>query len=316
MSPARSRTRMPFPFGLDCRGTGLCRLTYPQTFAVADKASVLPDELAKNYIRIEALSRFYTKVNLFQSFMASLAVLFTSLMALPFVTYVVAGIYLAKGMPYPQTEDNKTQRPTKKDGDRFTPEERYTAKSILAQFCAMLTHTIFQRGSCPSDKLTLMIAVGMFLAGISMSVNFFVPISPQLESFPRMREALNDLYLMIAAELKQPAVAPPQTNEAAGTPAAVEEVTIEQSEEETVPAESSMSRTSTPAQSLPVSLASTVQDDLRDELDTMRQERSYEATVETESESDFDGEQYVDLTGRVTLTTTEEDSDDAVIVDA
>jgi hypothetical protein len=99
-------------------------LTYPQTFAVADKASVSPDELSKNYIRVEALSRFYTKVNLFQSFMASLAVLFTSLMALPFFTYVIAGIYLAKGMPYPQTKDKKTQRPTKKYGDRFTPEER------------------------------------------------------------------------------------------------------------------------------------------------------------------------------------------------
>jgi hypothetical protein len=166
-----------------------------------------------------------------------------------------------------------------------------------------------------------MIAVGMFLAGISMSVNFFVPISPQLESFSRTREALTDLYLMIAGELKQPAAVPPPANEAVDTPAAVEEVVVEQSEEESATAESpmpsaSVSRTSTPARSLSVSLASTVQDDLRNEIDTMRQNRSYQASVETESDSDFDGEQYVDLTSHITPTTTEADSDDAVFVDA
>jgi hypothetical protein len=313
-------TRMPFGFELDCSGTDLCRLTYPRTSAAADHISVSRDELVKNIRRVDTLSRFCCNVSYYQSFMASLALLFTALMVLPAVSYLAAGIYLAKGMPYPQANANMTQRPVK-DVNRFTPEELYTAGSLLLQTVVMILHMIVQLESFQPGYSTMITGIAMLMVGVSMAINLFIPVTPQLERFSRMREAFKDLYLMIAAELKQPAAVPPQANETVSTPAAAEEVIAEQSEEEPAPAGSpmpsaSVSRTSTPARSLSVSLASTVQDDLRDELDTVRQERSYEASMESESDSDFDGEQYIDLTDCATPTTTEADSHDAVVVDA
>jgi len=315
-------TLIPFHFTLVCNGTAPCRLAYPKTSAGVDKVAVAKADLVKNYHRVEMFSRFCAKVNLLQTLMMSLALLFTSMMVLPSVTYLVAGIYLAKGMPYPQAKEDKAQRPISKNVKRFTAEEIYTLGSLLLQVITMIFHTVVQCECFQPGTFTLVTGIAMYMMGLSMAINFFVPIAQQAERFTAMREAFKDLYFMIVAEVKEPAAAvPPQVNEAVDTPGAADEPANELSQDEVSSGESAMliadgSRMSQLPLSLPLPLASTISGDLRDQLDTMRQERMYEASVQTDSDSDFDGEEYVDLSDRITPTDTDADSDEAVIVNA
>jgi len=306
VSPA-TRPDMPFGFSLDCDASR-CRLIYLKTAdAPADKATISHDEIIKSVLKADGLARFCTKVNYLQRTMASLALFFVPLEILFLVAYSAAGIYAYSLTPSAPPKTDKALHPSVQTIRRLTNEEKYAAVSMLLQFVAMLAHSISDSRGSEVGKSALYTGMFMTALGLTMFINLFFPAG-QPETGHHISKTIKELRTILTSAVEEPVSAPVP---AETSPKFNNHLTFKELQD----LMSRSSRKASPARRESVSLATTVQEDVRSEVEAMREEQKHHAYVESDSDSDFDGEPFVDLAGGITPTT-EEVEPDVVVVDA
>lgn len=291
-----SHPDMPFGFSLICEDPSPCPLAYPET--AKDKAIISAEEIVKSLRKVIELSRLSDKVNRLLSWTTSVlsAILLDQiLLMLVYTSICVYTSNLSANLP-----GNKMELKTLFWGfmdDHFSG-------TLLAQIVVLLLLKHWPEASFSNVKWNLVFGLVLIVVGIWDSIGFFFPVTAhQFETAKKAKETVKELYRLVTGPEK-------------GVEAVfVEPPTIEDPEE---PVSRPSRERSTP-ELLPRlqergSAATTVQEDNFVEPEAVQDDHVNNAWAETDSESDFDGEPFVDLAGVITPTTQNEESDDDVVV--
>ncbi|KAF2023749.1 hypothetical protein EK21DRAFT_118471 [Setomelanomma holmii] len=305
--------KLPFGFDLACDGKSLCRPVYTQ---LPDKATISNDNVTKSIRKVQELSTFRTKLNIFQHLMACLALFFVPFQVVFLVAYLVMSVYIRKTAPSRKPQRITATLSSQTFFDRWSSEENYAVISIAFQLLAMVGHVITER--LPKDAdYSIMFGLMFFMIGVTLLIQLFVP-AERLENVFNIREVVKELYV-IAKSRDVESVAgpnPPKVNSDAPF-GNKQPLADRQQNQDNVQPHSTASASSGQPESLThlpeVSLDSTVQEDLREELNALRQKHKQQAYVESLSEFESEEEEFVDLAGSITPMTTDVESGWSVV---
>ncbi|KAF2822136.1 hypothetical protein CC86DRAFT_96275 [Ophiobolus disseminans] len=294
----RRRPEMPFGFSLDCEASP-CRLTYSETSS--DKAFVAHDELMHRVLKFDGLSTFYAKTNFHRDIVASLARFFVPLELLFMAVYGAMSLYL---MNILRAIEAKNMKLLMADFRPFvTKEECHALELWTIQACMVLIRTMLvgieDDAKQQDAKFYLVMGLVLMAYGISMLIKLVL----NLDYVLKIHTAVTDIHTTLTSMKKD-----------LQTPAAAKASKKPKMDGMHVAPVAQPSAQAFPTRPEPVSLATTDQEDVEATVE-VHEQTQYSDYAESGSDSDFDGEPFVDLAGGITPTT-EEAGADIVVVDA
>lgn len=291
--------KMPFGFGVVCGETGLiCRITYPRTAGQPpDKATISHESIARKKHTVKEVSNYLVKSAVFRQLMHALALYSVLPEVLLIAAYLFAGI-CAEERTSTHIRDRKASEP------RFTKEEVYAGGSVALQLVTMLAHIVTENLSGQGDASKCFTGIIMLLLSSSMFIAVLYP-NAQVENVVNIHKSIKALYTILQ-DRDDRTVIPvylKQTDRGNAIAAierdGLEEATTAQIDEckRRASAKSSWFRYG--------ASTTTVQQDLQATRDAVRERKTHNAFVESDSDSDVDHDRFIDLAGGITLTTTD-----------
>lgn len=259
------------------------------------------------------LFKSHHHIDAFRHTTTSVAVWLMSLEALCLVGYLFA-VFVDGELPTPTRFWSKAS-----SGDRYMALRRFSSQEKdaviyhVVQLAAMVAHVLAKRVNSEGGAMVLNLGVLMTALSISALIRAFIPVT-DIAYIPRMLDAIKQIYFIA----QQPDVLPIRLM----TPL---EMRKEDNNEEVIsklveymipsrklsPPPASFLKGPTPPLPQSVSHATLLEGDLRNETQPARN-AWVDSNREPDSDSDSDGEDYVDLAGGIIPITTE-DSDWSVV---
>jgi hypothetical protein len=308
---AKLPARKLMPTGFDLRGKrSPCRLVYVHNKGTpTDKATVSNDALADSKRKVQDLFRAHHHLDALRKATATIAVWLMPLELLCFMAYVIGMLSSGFAESSLRTDRRETDLLTIVISHVLTEQEQCAAICILAQIIAKIAGMCMER-SFPLGWFTIM-DVGVFVISCSvpMIVQALIPIMV-IADFPRMYKATRQLYrIAMQPDVLAFQAAIPLSRTKGDCDISKDTRITRQPRankvslnKRTSPASSSLTKPS--ARGGSVSHTKTLDQEIWNETQSV--ERSYKVWADLESNSDSDGEEYVDLAGGISPTIIED----------